>query len=46
MQDDENFADEPEQIDIVFILISNKNDGHTVVYFIEAQWLHNDDNRL
>ena len=37
MQDDQNFTDKAKEIDIVLILIGDEDDGHTVVYFIEAQ---------
>jgi hypothetical protein len=46
VQNYQNFTHKAKEIDIVFILICDEYDGHTVVDLIEAQRLHDYDNRL
>jgi hypothetical protein len=42
MDDDKHFADESNQIDIVFVLIGNEDDCNAVVDLIEAMRLEKD----
>lgn len=36
MEDDEHLADEPKEIDVVFILVGDKDDCDTIVNLHEA----------